>query len=61
MIKDMEYGIDFADLLAKYVNFVGDIEGTTFIGRIQHDGTAAYSDVVFTHDELDHLRKLNAS
>ena len=46
-------------LLAKYVQYIQDREGTTYIDDIGSDGTHYASDVKFTPVEVQILNSLN--
>lgn len=53
--------IDYKELLEKYIDHVGDCEGTDFTSNIwfQNDGlTSRHGSQVFTLEELTELRRL---
>lgn len=52
MIPSMD-GMDYRTLLLKYIGFVSDEEGTTFIDRL-YGGTRGFS-----AEEMDELRRLD--
>lgn len=49
--------VDYKILLAKYIEFVGDEEGTTFLSRIGADGHGESSKVYFTPAEVAALEE----
>lgn len=49
--------VDYKVLLAKYIEFVGDEEGTTFLARIRPDGRGESSNVQFSPAEVRALEE----
>jgi hypothetical protein len=48
--------MDYKEILRKYIIHVGQCEGTTFISKIN---SKWYSDVKFTDEEKEELKKLD--
>lgn len=56
---EMSEPIDYEELLKKYMDHVGQCEGTTFIEGYRNGSGYGESDIVFTDEEWEELERLD--